>query len=182
MVFVDSLRSALEQRLLKAFSSQYDIAPITDGSSLKAACAFHSRDSQYVLSKKVELWAAEHHEYLYLFSLPRLEEGAVEEIVSQTLELGSPLVKPHAQHMYTYLTALVLCDRADGQALRVLEKKKHRREFKLSLHGWMEFRIAAVDLSTGEITTNRAGKAFGKDLRRLVERVIANLKGEEQTQ
>lgn len=177
-----SLRSALEQSLLRAFSSHYDIAPVDDGSPLRAVCAFHSRDSQYVLSKKAELWAAEHHEYLYLYSLPRLDEGAAEEVFRQTLALGMPQVKPHAQHMYTYLTALVLCDQADGQALGALKKQKHRREFKLSLHGWMEFRIAAVDLSTGEITTNRAGKPFGKDLTRLVERIIANYKGEEKTQ
>lgn len=177
-----SLRSTLEQRLLKVFSAHYDIEPVRDGSSLTACCAFHSRDSQYVLSKKVELWAAEHHEYLYLYSLPRLDEADVEEMAQKTLALGAPQVKPHAQHMYTYLTALVLCDQADEQALQVLRKKKHRREFKLSLHGWMEFRIAAVDLSTGEIITNRAGKAFGKDLKRMVERIIANTKGEEKTQ
>lgn len=179
---MSSLRSTLEQRLQTIFSTHYDIDPVQDGSSLKAVCAFHSRDSQYVLSKKVELWAAEHHEYLYIYSIPHLDEAAVEEMFQKTLELGSPLVKPHAQHMYTYLTALVLCDQADEQALQVLQKKKHRREFKLSLHGWMEFRIAAVDLSTGEIHTNRAGKPFGKDLKRLVERVIANYKGEEKTQ
>ena len=39
-----------------------------------------------------------------------------------------------------------------------------------------------LGVSTGEITTNRAGKAFGKDLKRMVERVIANYKGEEKTQ
>lgn len=177
-----SLRQALEEHLLAIFSSHYDIEPRSGSSALKACCAFHSRDSQYVLSKKAELWAAEHHEYLYLYSLPKLDEAALEEACRQTLELGTPLVKPHAQHMYTYLTALVLCDEADEQALRALTKKKHRREFKLSLHGWMEFRIAAVDLSTGEITTNRAGKPFGKDLKRMVERVIANYKGEEKTQ
>ena len=46
----------------------------------------------------------------------------------------------------------------------------------------MEFRIAAVDLSTGEISTNRAGKVLEKDLKRLVGRIIANNKGEEKTQ
>ena len=176
-----SLRQPLEERLLTIFSTHYDIERGSGDAALKARCAFHSRDSQYVLSKKAELWAAEHHEYLYLYSLPALDETALEDVCRQTLELGIPLIKPHAQHMYTYLTALVLCDQADKQALGALTKKKYRREFKLSLHGWMEFRIAAVDLSTGEITTNRAGKAFGKDLKRMVERVIANYKGEEKT-
>ena len=171
-----SLRQALEERLLAIFSSHYDIEPHSGSSALKACCAFHSRDSQYVLSKKVELWAAEHHEYLYLYSLPKLDEAALEEACRQTLELGTPLIKPHAQHMYTYLTALVLCDQADEQALRALTKKKHRREFKLSLHGWMEFRIAAVDLSTGDIATNRSGKDLGKSLSGLVAREIQKFK------
>ena len=84
--------------------------------------------------------------------------------------------------MYTYLTALVLCDQADKQALGALIKKKHRREFKLSLHGWMEFRIAAVDCSTGEFTVNRSGKLILKDLKRLTDRIISHYKGEEKTQ
>ena len=98
------------------------------------------------------------------------------------LEDGMPRIRPHSQHMCTYLSAVVLCDQADPDALAQLQKLKKHRDFKLSLHGWMEFRIAAVDLSTGEITTNRAGKPFGKDLKRMVERVIANHKGEEKTQ
>lgn len=46
----------------------------------------------------------------------------------------------------------------------------------------MEFRIAAVDLSTGEVTTNRSGKLIGKDVKRLVARIVSKEKGEEQKQ
>lgn len=52
-----SLRQTLEERLLTIFSTHYDIERGSDDSALKACCAFHSRDSQYVLSKKAELWA-----------------------------------------------------------------------------------------------------------------------------
>lgn len=100
----------------------------------------------------------------------------------RVLEDGEPRVKPHAQHMYTYLTALVLYDSADPAALAQLKKLKRRREFKLSLHGWMEFRIAAVDCSTGEFTVNRSGKLILKDLKRLTDRIISHYKGEEKTQ
>ena len=104
----------------------------------------------------------------------------MEEIFRRTLEDGEPRVKPHSQHMYTYLTAVALYDSARPDALERLKKLKKRREFKLSLHGWMEFRIAAVDLSNGEITVNRAGKALAKDLKRLTDRIIsANHIGEE---
>ena len=159
--------------LKKAYTAYFDIEEIADGTALKARCDYHMRDSQYVLVKKAELWAAESHEYLYLWDAGRLDAAEVEEIFRRTLEDGEPRVKPHSQHMYTYLTAVALYDSAQPDALTQLKKLKKRREFKLSLHGWMEFRIAAVDLSTGEITVNRAGRAFGKDLRQLTDRIIS---------
>ena len=179
---VSQLSQAVVRGLEKIYSAYYDMERFPDDGPLKARCAYHSRDSQYVLSKKVELWAAENHEYLYLWDVGRLEEGTGEEIFRTVLADGEPRVKPHSQHMSTYLTAVVLCEGAAPRAKERLKKLKKRREFKLSLHGWMEFRIAAVDLSNGEVTTNRAGKVLEKDLKRLVERIIANYKGDEKTQ
>ena len=158
--------------LIKACAAYYDIEEIHDGTPLKALCAYHMRDSQYVLVKKAELWAAENHEYLYLWDAEQLDTALVEEMFRRTLADGEPRVRPHSQHMYTYLTAVALYDSAQPDALERLKKLKKRREFKLSLHGWMEFRIAAVDLSTGEITVNRAGKALAKDLKRLMARMF----------
>lgn len=169
---VSQLSERVLQGLKKAYSAYYDIEEINDGTSLKARCDCHMRDSQYVLVKKAELWAAENHEYLYLWDAGGLTAAGVEEIFRRTLEDGEPRVKPHSQHMYTYLTAVALFDSASPDALEQLKKLKRRREFKLSLHGWMEFRIAAVDVSNGEITVNRAGKALAKDLKRLTDRII----------
>lgn len=179
---LSQLRQAVVERLKDAYAAYYDITPVDDGTGLKALCAYHLRDSQYVLVKKAELWAAESHEYLYLWSLDRLEQPDVEGIFQRVLEDGEPRIKPHPQHMYTYLTAVVLYDSADPQALAQLKKLKKRREYKLSLHGWMEFRIAAVDVSTAEITANRSGKAMEKDLKRMVDRIISKHLGEEKNQ
>ena len=181
---VSQLSETVLERLKKAYAAYFDIEEINDGTALKALCSYHTRDSQYVLVKKAELWAAENHEYLYLWDAGHLDAGMVERIFRRTLADGEPRVKPHAQHRYTYLTAVALYDSAQPDALAQLKKLKKRREYKLSLHGWMEFRIAAVDLSTGEVTVNRAGgKALGRDLKRLTDRIIsANHEGEEKNQ
>ncbi|MEY8417915.1 hypothetical protein AALA83_01380 [Oscillospiraceae bacterium 44-5] len=171
------------EELKSAYAAYYDVEGVHDGSALKALCSYHTRDSQYVLVKKAELWAAENHEYLYLWDAEELDGAMVEEIFQRTLADGEPRVHPHSQHMYTYLTAVALYSSAQPDALAQLKKLKKRREYKLSLHGWMEFRIAAVDLSTGELTVNRAGRALAKDLKRLTDRVIsANHLGEEKNQ
>ena len=180
---MSQLSERVVQDLKKAYAAYFDVEEIDDGTALKALCSFHVRDSQYVLVKKAELWAAENHEYLYLWDAGELDEAAVEEIFRRTLADGEPRVRPHSQHMYTYLTAVVVCGSVDRETLEQLKKLRKRREFRLSLHGWMEFRIAAVDLSTGEITVNRAGKAMVKDLKRLTDRIIsANQIGEEKNQ
>lgn len=166
-----------------AYAAYFDVEEIDDGTALKALCAYHLRDSQYVLVKKAELWSAECHEYIYLWDAGHLDTNLVDEVFCRTLKDGEPRVKPHAQHMYTYLTAVVLYDSAQPEALAQLKKLKKRRNYKLSLHGWMEFRIAAVELPTANITTNRAGMRPAKDLKRMVERIIyAHQIGEEKTQ
>lgn len=173
---MSQLRQAVVEGLKSAYATYYDITPVEDGSGLCALCAYHLRDSQYVLFKKAELWAAESHEYLYLWSLDTLDDAALNEIFARVLENGEGKIRPHLQHMYTYLTAVVLYDSAQPQTLAQLKKLKKRREYKLSLHGWMEFRIAAVDLSTGDIATNRSGKDLGKSLSGLVAREIQKFK------
>ena len=166
-----------------AYAAYFDVEEIDDGTALKALCAYHLRDSQYVLVKKAELWSAECHEYIYLWDAGHLDTNLVDEVFCRTLKDGEPRVKPHAQHMYTYLTAVVLYDTAQPEALAQLKKLKRRRNYKLSLHGWMEFRIAAVELPTANITANRAGMRPAKDLKRMVERIIyAHQIGEEKTQ
>lgn len=166
---------ALAARLKTAYSRYYDIEELGEASGLDAMLAYHDRESQYVLVKKAELWAAERHEYLYLWTVDRLDEVKADEIFQRVLFDGEPRIKPHSQHMYTYLTALVLYDAADPGALQKVRQMKKRREYKLSLHGWMEFRIAAVDTSSGDLTVNRAGKRMEKDLKRLTERMIPKI-------
>ena len=139
-------------------------------------CRLHAVAWLWKQQKKAELWAAETHESLYLYSLPRLDFTSLVELQARTLEDGMPRIRPHSQHMCTYLSAVVLCDQADPDALAQLQKLKKHRDFKLSLHGWMEFRIAAVDLSTGDIATNRSGKDLGKSLSGLVAREIQKFK------
>lgn len=163
----------VERCLLDTLSAYYDIEPVKNRTPLQAICSFHARDSRYVLSKKAELWAAEHHEYLYLYSVSHLDLETLRSLWEQMLEDGIPRIKPHIQHMYTYLTAVIFYETAEADALEQLKRFKRRREFKLSLHGWMESRIAAVDRSTAALTVNRAGRTLKKDLGHMVEGAIS---------
>ena len=93
---LSDLRQKLVEHLEKVYSAYYDIDPVSDGTALQAVCAYHMRDSQYVLMKQAELWAAESHEYLYLFSMDKLDNSALQAVYQRVLEDGEPRVKPHS--------------------------------------------------------------------------------------
>ena len=173
-------REPLIQRLLDQYTAYYDITRIQDDSPLQATCFFHSRNEKYVLTKRAQLWAAENHEYLYLFSLSELNEDTYAHCRDTALSMGMEQIHPHPEHMYSYITAVILCDRSDPDTLAALQRFKKSQSFKLSLHGWMEFRIAAVDLSTAEVFTNRKGKDLQKFLRKVIELETKRNSGEEK--
>ena len=69
------------------------------------------------------------------------------------------------------MTAVVLCGEADPQTLARLKTLKQRKNFRLSLHGWMEFRIAAAVLDCGVFAANRPGRETAQFLEQLAQSV-----------
>ena len=159
--------------MLQQYKPYFDITTYDDDAPLKNQCVFHSRSEKYVLSKKAQLWAAETNEYLYIFSVPTLNLDTYTVCRDRALALGMELVKPHSEHMYSYITAIILYDEAEEEALQALQQYKKSQNFKLSLHGWMEYRIAAVNVHTHAISANKSGKDVKQFLQN-ISRAIKN--------
>jgi len=133
-----------------------DVTPEEPAEPLAACYAFHSTNECFVISKKVKLWSAETNEYVYVFSLPTLNAEQYEACCRLAHEQGMRNIRPHIDHRSSNITAVFICDSIDEEAAKALEKTKIRKDFLFSLHGWMEFRTAAVELSAGRIFVNRA--------------------------
>ena len=159
--------------MLQQYEPYFDITTYDDDTPLKNQCVFHSRSEKYVLSKKAQLWAAETNEYLYIFSVPVLTSDAFIDCRDRALTLGMELVQPHSEHMYSYITAIILYDEAEENALLTLQQYKKSQNFKFSLHGWMEYRIAAVNVHTRAISANKSGNDVKQFLQN-ISRVIKN--------
>lgn len=65
--------------------------------------------------------------------------------------------------MYTYMTAIYICENSVSQAARALIRSFHyTKNYKLTLRGYSEARILVFDLKTQEIFGNRAAKPLVK--------------------
>jgi hypothetical protein len=72
-------------------------------------------------------------------------------------------------HMCSYITPVFLCESCDEDARRALKKTHIYKSFRFSLHGWMDFRACVVEMETGRIDSNRAGKSTAKSLKHILQ-------------
>lgn len=156
-------RETALRRLTDAYRDCYDVKlHHTDSCDAADACrpvaeaAFHETGSGYVLSKKVVVYSAIRHEYVWIFSMEHLTKERYEACLRTVRSLGEPLVDPVKHHMSTNLVLLILCDTADEEAVQALEKCRIRKSFQLSLRGWMEVQTVMIEVGSDQITGNKA--------------------------
>ena len=156
-------REAVIEKLLAGYRAYFDInrfdEPEHDGVPLKAECRFYVHSEKYVLVKKAKLWEADSSEFIYLFSMPELTEELFTACKDYAYREGMKLVNPKEGHMYSYITPIFVADTCTPEAKKALTGCKIYKSFLFSFHGWMEFHTGLLLPDTGEVFTNRAGKA-----------------------
>ena len=159
-------RSVILERLFNSYKAWYDVSPgdMGTGLPLKAFCLHRSRSEKFVLSKKVKLWAVEVNDFLYLFSMPRLEKNQAEDCVSFSIKEALPRVKPHKEHMYSFITTVFVADEAEQDALKFISRYRFNKSYKLGFYGSSPLKTAALDIERGKIVTNDMGRNLRKQI------------------
>lgn len=155
-------------RLLDIYSHNYDIArDVTVAGGWYPATAFYYlRDENYLISRQHVLSAVEQHEYVYFFLTDHLDAGTLEKQIGISRLAGLSHVKPSKEHMFSYVTLIVLANTIDPEAKRLIKRTRFRRNYMLTIHGWMEYHIAAMECNTNTFLSNMAGREARKNLER----------------
>ena len=154
------------EKLLKAYSHHYDIERdvTVEGGSFPAMAIFFLRDENYLISRKHVLNAVENHEYMYFYLTEHLDVETLKKQIDITREDGLGRIKPSKDHMSSFVTLVVLADTIDEEAKKLIKKTRFHKNYRLALHGWMEYQIAAMEISTTSFLSNPAGKKAKKNL------------------
>ena len=160
-----TLQERLE-KLLKAYSHDYDIERnvSTEAGEYPATATFYVRDENYVFIRDAVISAYEQYEYVYFHLADHLDAAAAKDLLDRTLKIGSARIKPHKEHRCSYVTLVVLANTIDEEAKKLLQKTRFQKNYRLALHGWMEYHIAAMEISTQSFLSNPAGKGARKTL------------------
>ena len=80
------------------------------------------------------------------------------------LEEGLSRVEPKKDHMYTYVSVVFLAESIAPEVPKLIKKTRYHRDYRMSLYGWMDYRIAAYDCTSKRIYTNWAGRPLKQTL------------------
>lgn len=134
---------------------------------LIARCDFFEHSQKYVISQKAELWSADREEFLYLFSMPELSMELFKKCRDYVYSDGMERLNVRPGHMYTYLTAVFLCDSCDADVIKAIKKTRIYKSFHFSLHGWMDYHNVVAVFNDSIIDSNFSGKPSAKFMKKI---------------
>lgn len=151
-------------RLLNAYSHHYDIERDVQvqGGSYPAVATYYLRDENYLVSRKHVLSVVENHEYVYFYLAEHLDAAELRRQIELSREAGLRNIVPCKTHMSSMVTLVILADTIDPEAKALIKKTRFRKNYRLALHGWMEYHITAMECSTMSFLSNPAGRGARK--------------------
>lgn len=152
------------EKLLNAYSHNYDVTREVPDGAYPATAHYFLRDEHYLVRRDKQFYATEQHDYTYFYVAGHLDAAEAKDLAERTLKTGLAAVKPHKEHMSSFVTLVILADTIDPEAKKILKKTRFHKNFRLALHGWMEYHIAAMECSTGDFLSNPAGRGARKTL------------------
>lgn len=163
---MDLTLQAKLDKLLDIYSHLYDIERDVEiaGSPYPAAATYFLRDENYLISKQHVLSAVEQHEYVTFFVTDHLDAPTLKSHIELTKQAGLSRIQPTKEHMFSFVTLVVLANTIDPEAKKLLKHYRYRKNYLMTLHGWMEYHVAAMEASTNSFLSNPAGRRARKNL------------------
>lgn len=154
------------RRLLAAHEAWFDVTPDYQyaGKTFGGYAEFRSSGQKYILSKKHQLWQVNTFEYLFFQPVGHLSTDVVRDYFSFMTTEALQKVNPDENHMTSYLSLVLIADSSDKDALDMVRKAKFRKNFALGMRGWADLRFCVVDLESGSVITNPAGRQMKSTL------------------
>ena len=162
-----NVQEALE-KLLPSFRRYYNV--ITEGVAepFAAEAVFQSHNEQYFLIKSARISEANSNEFAYFYIADSLTAEELKKLDGCAWERGTKNVQPNYYHRSTDVALIIIAEAIDEEAKKLMKKLNHSRSYQFGLKGYSNYRLVALELSTGKVFHNRQGQ----NLKKLVSNII----------
>lgn len=162
-----TLQEALN-KLLPSFQRYYNIKTEEVEAPFAAEAIFQSHNEQYFLIKSARISEANSNEFIYFYTADSLDAPKLQELDACAWERGTGKVQPNYYHRNTDVALIIIANQIDEEAFSMIRKLKHSKSYQFGLQGYSNYRLIALELSTGRVSHNRQGQS----LKKLVSNII----------
>lgn len=172
--------------ILAKYAGTFDIEKnrVIDGREYAAYGYFSSLGEKYVLVKKAKLWSVKAYEHAFFLTEDVCSPHLLTELMGHVNEYMEPVLVrrgekyPEKDHMYTYLTFVILCRKTPDEAARkAIKSFRFDKGYLFSMRGHSEARLVVADMETEQIFTNGAGRSLAKMYRKAFAEAARGAKG-----
>ena len=153
--------------LLKSYIQYYDVVREDVEPPFAAEALFHSHDEQYFLVKSARISEADSHEYVFFALSEDLDLSAAQALDETAWNRGMARVKPHKDHRNSDVTLVILAEHIAPEAMAAVKKLRHYQSYRFGFQGWSNYRVIALETSSGSLACNRLGRDLKKLLRNI---------------
>lgn len=156
-------------KILYSFERYYNVKKGDEAEApFIAEAEFVSHNEQYFLIKKAKVAEINSNEYVYFYTGENIDIETLQTLDECAWLRGLARVKPDANHRNSDITLIILADKISPEAFKLVHKLKHYQSYCFGFHGWSNYRLIALELSSGNLAYNRQGQS----LKKLVSNII----------
>lgn len=152
-------------RLLAKYSGTFDIYQpyVINGKEYPAYGYFFSHIEKYVLVREANMWSSDSYEHIIFMETKELTEELIKEAYALVKDYMEPVLVrkneelPPLNHMYSYLTIVILTVKPISKSLQKAVKKfKFEKGYKFGMRGFSQAHMICVSMEDECVYSNFA--------------------------
>lgn len=140
---------------------------------------FFSHNEKYVLTREAKLWEAEAFEHIMFLTCEKIGKEQCNEAKFLIQDYFEPVLvrqgekNPKKNHMYSFLTVVIISEEEIPKEIqRCIEKYQFEKVYMFNFRGYSQGRLAAVDLKSQRVYSNRGGRVLKKHYKQILDRIL----------
>ena len=148
--------------LLPLFKNYYNVNTTDVREPFIAEAVFESHNEQYYLIKAAKVANIDMNEYVYFAKCDVLGADDLRIFDETAWERGLARVNPSYDHRSSDVTLIIVADRIEDDIRKRIRKTRRYKSYKWGFNGWSNYRLVAIECSTGKAIYNHHGRSLEK--------------------
>lgn len=144
---------------------------------------FFSSVEKYVLIREANMWTSNSHEHVLFMTVEEVTGDTIAEVHRLLQDYFEPeLVRkgnqyPDKDHMYSYLTVVILSEKAPGPDIRKrIRRFRYEKGYLFNFRGFSQGRVICASMEDEKVVANYQARKLKKLYRQVFEDVHAGKK------